>query len=317
MSKAVLSDLDSMTSANESVFSQKFRESAMLLLRKIARQMYLLDPAAAGSKSVKTGSASLPSSDGGFMSSVSRFLMLDGDTGSGSPGMFPHDSGSAKASSNAKAKHHFEVSIKAFAEILGIPEESVATILSREQSLVAAGDQLDGSAAVADIYETIDDGIVKLNEKGRTLLASGSLDRRMLKNFSDSNPDTQPARSYECALIIPITLMLSNIINERFGDKLQTAYNMAGPVGSCMQMLLAKPTKYVEYVRTERHAPDMIVRQLPARVCLRFLSWNIWLVLIGLYFVYCLLCFSPLYITLTVIVGGLIGALAWTLHSLM
>lgn len=124
------------------------------------------------------------------------------------------------------------------------------------------------------------DGTPVLSPAGRAQLRN----RLAKSNVTfDGNPDEQRTRSYEIAFLVKWLLFLSGIINARIGPFLQMHYESGSLASKVLQMILSPPVSY-----TVVHKDGVLcearrsVHHLPARICLRRLADQRFLILLSL-----------------------------------
>lgn len=257
-----------------SIFSHSFRDEIIKLLLKITKCLH------SSNISVPPKLQSASSSSNNFVSSVLNFLFSESSNSES-----PHSANTE----SMKTKHHLECSIEYISSIFDIPQQSIQTIISNEKNTLHSSDAVDANASsksklfcyfsifilsITDREYEYVDGIPKLSEVGRHLVLNGTLKPQNYRNLIQGNPDTQPVRTFEIAVLVKLALLISAYINKDYGNTLAKYYNMRQNIfGIFLQQILSPPVKYVQYRKSqETLRTEMTIETLPPRVNLRFMA---------------------------------------------
>lgn len=99
------------------------------------------------------------------------------------------------------------------------------------------------------------------------------------------NPDLQPVRSFEIAILVKIFIMLSTLINNAYSHQIEKIYHRRGLFAQICREFLEPPTKYQ---CLEKHGnlvpPRRKIIELGPRICLRHLARRSFYGYIGLFY---------------------------------
>uniref|UniRef100_A0A665TIU7 Sphingomyelin phosphodiesterase 4 n=1 Tax=Echeneis naucrates TaxID=173247 RepID=A0A665TIU7_ECHNA len=151
-----------------------------------------------------------------------------------------------------------------------------------------------------------------LTDLGRRQIING------LRRFDiqyQGDPELQPIRSYESALLVRLFYRISSLVNERFGVHMSTLCSRPDFLGRLCRHYLTDPNSNTKL----KHSPMSrreLERSRQPRLSLRPLaSYRTILLLLLLYVFGALLSFGPVSSTLVILAGGFLYGLVMTLFS--
>lgn len=274
-------EMEPISQEYASFSSPQFRDLIVNLLMKIAKYLHhspsAVQPNATLAMSPITSSNSL-------MSSIINFFTIEPTS--------PNISSIAQAEAS-KTKNYLESSVRNLSLIFDIHQQSIETIMSSDKGgLQKDADSVDSTIRGTVVsmnackhcilknflpfyieknaYEIVN-GIPKLSEYGRQLILSGK--RTNLPDLVQGNPDEQPVRTFEVAILVKLALFFSLLINKRYEAYFVENYHEHTFIGAILKEVLSPPIKFVRYVKSSnRMATEVVVEDLPPRVNLRFIA---------------------------------------------
>lgn len=88
----------------------------------------------------------------------------------------------------------------------------------------------------------------------------------------EGNPDEQPIRTFESAVLVHFLLRISKMINEKFGEFFRGNYFNHSIWGGFLRSFLSAPVTYIHVIKREGEPPKRETETLPPRVNLRILG---------------------------------------------
>ncbi|XP_070703197.1 sphingomyelin phosphodiesterase 4 isoform X1 [Pempheris klunzingeri] len=151
-----------------------------------------------------------------------------------------------------------------------------------------------------------------LTDLGRRQIISG------LRRFDihyQGDPELQPIRSYENALLVRLFYRISSLVNERFGGHMNALCSRPDFLGRLGRRYLADPESAVK-LKQSPVSRRALERNRQPRLSLRPLaSYKTLLLLLLFYMLGALLAFGPVSSTLLLLTGGLLYGLVVTLFG--
>ncbi|XP_029907549.1 sphingomyelin phosphodiesterase 4 isoform X2 [Myripristis murdjan] len=151
-----------------------------------------------------------------------------------------------------------------------------------------------------------------LTDLGRRQIMNGL--RRFEVEYQ-GDPELQPIRSYENALLVRLFYRISSLINERYGGHMNALCSRPDLLGRLGRHYLANPDS-ASRLRKSPTTRWTLQRHRQPRLSLRLLaSYRTLLMLVLLYLLGALLSFGPVSCTLLILFGGFLHGLLMTLFG--
>ncbi|KAK5873154.1 hypothetical protein PBY51_013792 [Eleginops maclovinus] len=150
-----------------------------------------------------------------------------------------------------------------------------------------------------------------LTDLGRQQIISG---QRRFDIQYQGDPELQPIRSYESALLVRLLYRISNLINHRFGGHINALCSRPDFLGRLGRHFLSDPDSSPSRLKQSPLTRRTLERQRRPRLSLRPLaSYRTLLLLLLLYGLGALLAFGPAASSLLILAGGFLYGLLMTL----
>lgn len=154
-----------------------------------------------------------------------------------------------------------------------------------------------------------ENGLV-LTDLGRMQIING------LRRFEieyQGDPDLQPIRSYENAVLVRLLFRISSLVNERFGDNMEALCSRPDFLGRLGRHYLTSPATAAVGKRRSPMTQRTLERNRRPRLSIRVLaSYRTLLLLVLIYLIGALLSFGPMSSTLFILTGGFLYGVLMT-----
>ncbi|XP_042366728.1 sphingomyelin phosphodiesterase 4 isoform X1 [Plectropomus leopardus] len=233
---------------------------------------------------------------------LSWFGMGSSDPNNTFPGAEPEDSGEC-----LKKTHEFlDRALENLCQIFKLNQVQLTQLISNLGS-----SQDDGNCKQLPDCIQGENGLI-LTDLGRSQIISG------LRRFDihyQGDPELQPIRSYESALLVRLFYKISSVVNERFGGHMNALCSRTDFLGRLGRHYLAD-TDSTAKLRQSPVTRRTLERNRQPRLSLRPLaSYRTLLLLLLLYVLGALLSFGPVSSTLLILTGGFLYGLFMTLFG--
>ncbi|XP_010876231.3 sphingomyelin phosphodiesterase 4 isoform X2 [Esox lucius] len=183
--------------------------------------------------------------------------------------------------------------------------------LSQLMATLGSGQDDGNSRQLPDCIQG-DNGLI-LTDLGRMQIING------LRRFEieyQGDPELQPIRSYENAVLVRLLFKISSVINERFGGQMEALCSRPDFLGRLGRHYLASPEAAADGKQRRPETRRTAERNRRPRLSLRPLaSYRVLLMLLLLYIFGALFSFGPISSTLLILTGGFLYGLFITLFG--
>lgn len=233
---------------------------------------------------------------------MSWFGFGSSDLNSTFPGAEPEESGEC-----LKKTHEFlDRALENLCQIFKLNQGQLSQLISNLSS-----SQDDGNCRQLPDCIQGENGLV-LTDLGRRQIING------LRRFNiqyQGDPELQPIRSYESALLVRLFYRISSLVNDRLGAHMNALCSRPDFLGRLGRHYLTKPDSSAK-LRQSPMSRQAAERGLQPRLSLRPLaSYRTILMLLLLYVLGALLSFGPLSSTALILAGGFLYGLVMTLFG--
>ncbi|XP_029286770.1 sphingomyelin phosphodiesterase 4 isoform X2 [Cottoperca gobio] len=273
------------------MFGSELRGAVMKLIQIIAQ-------ARQTAKRISDHSSEMASNN----SFLSWFGMGPSDLGNGFCGVEPEDSGECLR----KTHENLDRALENLCQIFKLNQGQLTQLISNLGS-----SQDDGNCKQLPDCIQGDNGLI-LTDLGRRQMISG------LRRFDiqyQGDPELQPIRSYESALLVRLFYRISSLVNDRFGGHMNALCSRPDFLGRLGRHYLAEPDSAAKLRQSPLSRRTSEKNRQP-RLSLRPLaSYRMILLLLLFYGLGALLSLSPVSSTLLVLTGGFLYGLVMTLFG--
>uniref|UniRef100_A0A8C8MN88 Sphingomyelin phosphodiesterase 4 n=1 Tax=Oncorhynchus tshawytscha TaxID=74940 RepID=A0A8C8MN88_ONCTS len=183
--------------------------------------------------------------------------------------------------------------------------------LSQLMATLGSGQDDGNSRQLPDCVQG-ENGLI-LTDLGRMQIING------LRRFEieyQGDPELQPIRSYENAVLVRLFFKISSLVNERFGDHMEVLCSRPDFLGRLGRHYLASPEVMADGRQRSPETRRTAERNRRPRLSLRTLaSYRTLLMLLFLYLFGVLFSFGPISSTLLILTGGFLYGLFITLFG--
>lgn len=170
-----------------------------------------------------------------------------------------------------KTKNHLSMASNQLSVLFEVPIQE-SDLISTQNDLFEGNEQNTPlRQTTADLFEERN-GTPKLTSFGRSQV----LHRRIIPEINqiEGNPDKQPVRTFEFYYLVHLFLWISDWINKKYGQNIESLYNRPGFGGVFFRQLITGPTYYVKTVKTGNsyRPPERVTEVLKPRINLRFMA---------------------------------------------
>lgn len=157
-----------------------------------------------------------------------------------------------------------------------------------------------------------ENGLV-LTDLGRMQIING---QRRFEIEYQGDPELQPIRSYENAVLVRLLFKISSLVNERFGGHMEALCSRTDFLGRVGRHYLTSPAATADRRRKSPLTRRYVERNHQPRLSIRTLaSYRTLLGLLLVYLVGALLSFGPFSSTLLILIGGFLHGLIMMLFG--